>query len=121
MRNFREYDIWKNGISIVKRVYQITRDLPQLGKNGLMQQLQRAAVSIPSNIAEGSARVTEKEFSHYLRIAEGSAFEVETQLILAVELEFISQETLRPLLDDLHQLQRQIHHLIQKLSKKPKD
>ena len=120
MRNFREYEIWKNGISIVKRVYQITREFPQLERNGLMQQLQRAAVSIPSNIAEGSARVTEKEFSHYLRIAEGSAFEVETQLILAVELEFISQETLQPLLDELHQLQRQIHHLIQKLSKKPK-
>ncbi len=115
MRNFREYDIWKNAISFAKEVYLLTKQLPAAEKYGLISQVQRAAVSIASNIAEGAARKSEKEFSHFLQIALGSAFEVETQLILAKELQYIKEVDLTELFDKLHILQRQINFLTQKL------
>ena len=116
MRNFREYDIWKNAISLAKEVYLLTDQLPSSEKHGLISQVQRVSVSIASNIAEGAARKSEKEFSHFLQIALGSAFEVETQLILAKELQFIDDDTnLTELLEKLHILQRQINYLTKKL------
>jgi len=120
VRNFREYEIWQNALAVAKQVYAITRNIPSSERHGLIQQLHRASVSIPSNIAEGSARETEREFSHYLRISQGSAFEVETQLLLAVELGFVTQESIQPLVQQLNQLQRQITFLVQKISKKQK-
>ena len=115
MRNFREYDIWKNAISLAKEVYLLTDQLPSSEKYGLISQVQRAVVSIASNIAEGAARKSEKEFSHFLQIALGSAFEVETQLILAKELQYIKETELAELFDKLHILQRQINYLTKKL------
>ncbi len=115
MRNFREYDIWKNAISLAKEVYLLTKQLPATEKYGLITQVQRAAVSIASNIAEGAARKSEKEFSHFLQIALGSAFEVETQLILAKELQYIKEADLTELFDKLQVLQRQINFLTKKL------
>jgi len=69
MRNFREYDIWKAGMQITKSIYLLTKDLPSSEKYGIVSQIQRAAVSIPSNIAEGAARKSEKEFAQFLHIA----------------------------------------------------
>lgn len=115
MRNFREYDIWKSSIQIAKQVYLISELFPSSEKFGLSSQIQRAVISIASNIAEGSARKSEKEFAHFLEIAQGSAFEVETQLILAKEIGYIQESSLVELLETIHVLQKQINHLCSKL------
>lgn len=78
MRDFRKLEIWNKGIAIVKTVYAFTADLPKSEKYGLISQMQRCAVSIPSNIAEGCSRNSEIEYKRYLEIAIGSAFELET-------------------------------------------
>jgi len=112
MRNFREYDIWKSGIQITKAIYLLTNKFPETEKYGLITQIQRASVSIPSNIAEGSGRNSEKEFKQFLHIAQGSSFEVETQLLIAQELNILTENEIQEILNQLHQLQRQINHLI---------
>ena len=82
-RNFRDYKVWNDAIVLSTLVYQITGKMPWFEKKGLCDQLQRAVVSIASNIAEGSARLTNLEFAHFLDFSLGSAFEVETQLNIA--------------------------------------
>lgn len=84
--NFRELGIWKDSFAIVKEVYLCCKDLPDDEKFGLKSQIQRCAVSIPSNIAEGSGRTSDKEFLHFLNIAISSSYELETQLLLCNEL-----------------------------------
>lgn len=114
VKNFKELRIWQQGISMVKNIYQITLDLPKEEKYGLVQQIRRAAVSVPSNIAEGQVRGT-REFIHFLRISIGSLAELETQLLLASELRFLNKEQTSPILEDLESLSRQIRTLIQRL------
>ena len=82
-RNFRNYKVWQDAVVYASKVYQITSDMPWFEKKGLCDQLQRAVVSISSNIAEGSAKPSNVEFAHYLDTALGSAYEVETQLLIA--------------------------------------
>jgi four helix bundle protein len=84
--NFRDLGIWKDSFSIVKEVYELCQKLPDDEKFGLKSQIQRCAVSIPSNIAEGSGRTSDKEFLHFLNIAISSSYELETQLLLCNEL-----------------------------------
>ena len=90
MHNFKELIVWQKSRSLVKDVYKLTQTFPSDEKFGLTQQIRRATVSIPSNIAEGSGRGTNNDFLHFIDIANGSAFEVETQLYLALDLEYIS-------------------------------
>lgn len=80
--NFRELKIWKESINLVKQIYLLTSDLPKDEKFGLISQINRCSVSIPSNIAEGSGRTSDKEFLNFLNIAISSSYELETQLIL---------------------------------------
>src|SRR6056300_1626690 len=94
MRNFRKLKIWEQGIEIVKAIYLLSENLPSEEKFGLRSQITRAAVSIPSNIAEGCSRNSEIEFKRFLEIAMGSLFEVETQLVIAQELNFIKENEL---------------------------
>ena len=82
MRDFRKYTVWQDGIKFVKRIYKFSESLPKDEKFGLISQIKRASVSIPSNIAEGCSRNSEIEFKRFLEIALGSAFELETQLII---------------------------------------
>ena len=117
MRNFRNFEIWKNAVKLAKQIYLLTAKLPGNEKYGLCSQLQRAAVSIPSNIAEGSARKSETDFARYLEMALGSAFEVETQLIIAKDVNYISENTLQTIFVDLHKLQKQINQLISRIRK----
>jgi four helix bundle protein len=90
IHNFRELKIWQKSIELTKLVYQILNEFPEDEKYGLKSQIRRCAISIPSNIAEGSGRVGDKEFQHFLSIANGSAFELETQLYLAKEFNYIT-------------------------------
>ena len=112
MRNFRNYKIWTESISFTTKIYKIVSNFPSFERYGLGDQLRRASVSIPSNIAEGAARDSEREFIHYLNISLGSAFEVETQLQIAYNLEYISQKTFDMLLAQLHLIEKQINELI---------
>lgn len=90
MRNFRELRVWNEAMIIVKDTYGIAAMLPDDERFGLKSQISRAAVSIPSNIAEGSAKTSNKEVKHYCEISMGSSFELETQLLLIKELSLIN-------------------------------
>ena len=83
MKNFKELRIWQKGMDIAVNSIQLIKKFPQQEKFGLSSQVTRAAVSIPSNIAEGSSRSSEKEYSRFIEISLGSSFELETQLLIA--------------------------------------
>lgn len=86
---YRKLEIWKRGVQLVKTVYGLLKSFPKHEQYALMDQLKRAVVSVPSNIAEGSKRNTVKEFRNFLCIASGSLAEVDTQLVIAHELGYI--------------------------------
>ena len=88
MKNFKELIIWQKGIAIVKKIYLLTKQFPAQEKYGIISQMTRAAVSISANIAEGSSRDSDKDYGRFLQIALGSAFEVQTYLIIAKEMEW---------------------------------
>jgi four helix bundle protein len=94
IKSYKDLLIWQKGIKIVCLVYQLVKSFPQEELYALSSQLKRASVSIPSNIAEGYGRNTDKSFSHFLDISRGSLFEIETQLVIANELGFITSKTL---------------------------
>ncbi|GAB1464058.1 four helix bundle protein [Pedobacter sp.] len=108
MHNFRQLQIWKEGMEVTKQVYLLLAKFPASEKFGLISQISRCAVSVPSNIAEGSSRASTKEFAHFLSIALGSLFELETQLLLSAELEIISKEELGSIIEIIIQLQKKI-------------
>jgi len=87
-RSYKDLLVWQKGIELAKIVYRLTRDYPTEEKFGLVAQMRRAAVSIPSNLAEGQARHTTGEFIQFISHAEGSVAELDTQLILSIELKF---------------------------------
>jgi len=115
MRNFRNLDIWKDSIILVKEVYLFLNDFPHTETYGLVSQMSRAAISIPSNIAEGSARNTEKDFKRFLEIAMGSAFELETQILISIELGVGNKLKANSLLKNIDVIQKRINSLITKL------
>lgn len=90
--DYKELDVWKNCRRLVKDIYVQTCNFPDIEKFGLNSQIRRSAISVPSNIAEGIGRRTSKETIHFLHIARGSLYELETQVLLAYDLEFISKE-----------------------------
>ena len=111
-RNFRNYKVWQDAVAYATLVYEVTSKLPWFEKKGLCDQLQRAAVSISSNIAEGSARPTNADFAHFLDISLGSANEVETQLLISKNLGYISEEQYNQLIIELTGIQKQLTGLI---------
>lgn len=115
MRKFKNLRIWIESLKFVKQVFKIAELLPDNEKYGLRSQITRAAVSIPSNIAEGSGRNSDKEFKRFVEIAIGSSFELETQLLIIQELELVNYDILEKALIDLNSIQKQINSFIQKL------
>ena len=99
MRSYRNLDIWQKGIEILKVVYQLSDQFPESEKYGLTAQLRRAVISILANIAEGSGRNSNQQMVNFLSISKGSAYEVEAQLIIAYELNFISVNELEIVLE----------------------
>jgi four helix bundle protein len=89
--DYKELNVWKESIDLVKLVYEVTQKFPSEEKFGLVSQLRRASVSIPSNIAEGNGRSSDKDYKRFVEMAYGSALELETQLIISVELNFIKE------------------------------
>ena len=114
--NFRELKIWQESMKMVKAVYFLTSGLPVEEKFGLISQMNRCSVSIPSNIAEGSGRTSEKEFLHFLRISLSSSYELETQLILTEDLFEINVSSV---LVGVHNLQLMIGAFIRRLNENP--
>jgi four helix bundle protein len=102
--NFRELKIWQESMKIVKSVYSLTSNLPSEEKFGLISQINRCSISIPSNIAEGSGRTSNKEFIHFLNISISSSFELETQLILANDLFNIDSEEIITKINELQKM-----------------
>lgn len=115
MKNFRNYLIWNQGIELAVDAYALVKQLPKEELYGLSSQIKRAAVSIPSNIAEGCSRETDKDFKRFLQFSLGSAFELETDLIIAERLNFIETVRINSFLRSLHVEQRKINTLISTL------
>jgi len=107
-RPHHRLDAWQKSIQLVKRIYEATANFPAEEKFGLVSQMRRSAVSIPSNIAEGAARNSKKEFNNFLHIAQGSASELETQVFISRELEFLNQELSNQLSQDLEDISKMI-------------
>lgn len=114
-RNFRDYKVWNDAIVLSTLVYQITGKMPWFEKKGLCDQLQRAVVSIASNIAEGSARPINLEFAHFLDFSLGSAFELETQLNIAKNVGYLTDEIYNDLTIKLNEIERQLNGLLNSL------
>ena len=104
MHRFKDLDIWKKSRIFCSNIYSITATFPNDERFGLTNQLRRASISIPSNIAEGCSRNSNKDFSRFLEIAIGSAYEIETQLLIASDLGFINQENSETLSKSLEEI-----------------
>jgi four helix bundle protein len=109
MKNFRELIIWNQGVELAVHAYDLTKQLPREEVYELASQIKRAVVSVPSNIAEGCSRATNKDFIKFLRTSLGSAFELETDLIIADRLKYIKSADVQKFLSALHIEQRQIN------------
>lgn len=118
--SYRDLLVWQKGIALVTQIYQLTRAFPVEERFGLTSQMRRAAVSIPSNIAEGQARHTTGEFIQSLSYAEGSLAELDTQLTIAFELDYISQTSLAEVSPLIDELRKMLNGLRRKLESKTK-
>ena len=112
MHNFKKLNIWLDAMTLAKEVYRVTSKYPKEEKYGLVSQINRCVVSVPSNISEGSSRSSNKEFSHYLKIALGSLYELETQTILSRDFGIITNDDLNQLSIKIAKLQRMINGFI---------
>ncbi|MBT1698202.1 four helix bundle protein [Fulvivirgaceae bacterium PWU4] len=112
MKNFKKLKIWQKGMEIVFRTYQLAKQLPSVEKYGLTIQITKAAVSIPSNIAEGSAKTSKKDYKNYLETSLGSAYELETQVLIIEMLGYGDKDIVSNLLKDVDEEQKMIHSFI---------
>ena len=110
--SYRDLIAWRKAMDLVTDVYRATKGFPRDELYGLTNQLRRAAVSVPSNIAEGQARFFKKEFHHFLSHARGSLVEIETQLVIAQNLEYLTPDQTRLLLDKTSELGKILNGLI---------
>lgn len=115
MRNFRKFVVWHEAIALVDQIYTLCDNFPKYEMFALSDQLRRAAVSIPSNIAEGSYRTSDVEFAHFLEIAMGSTFEVETQLQIAYRRGFVTEENYKSVLLSINTIEKRLNGFITKL------
>jgi four helix bundle protein len=113
----KRLDAWKLSIELVVEIYRLTEKFPRHENYGLIHQIRRAVTSIPSNIAEGAARQTKKEFSNYLHIAQGSLSELDTQLELGKRLGYLDDASLKLLDDRMERIDKLITGLIHHLAK----
>lgn len=116
-KDYNDLDIWQDGIRFVTAIYQATKQFPADERFGLTSQIQRAAVSIPSNIAEGYAQRSDPTLARFLRIAIGSAAEVDTQLLIAQQLGYISMEQMKELRGQVESLRRRTRAFLATIEK----
>ena len=118
MHKLKELKIWNKSIDLAVDVYSATANFPTEEKYGLTSQIRRSVVSIPSNIAEGAGRNSNNEFVHFLGIANGSSYELQTQLIIANKLKLINEEVLDPMLQELNEIQKMTYSFQETLKDK---
>ena len=114
-QNFKDLLVWQRAMALAKRIYEITQAFPSDERFGLVSQMRRAAVSIPSNIAEGQARHTTGEFVQFISHAEGSLAELETQLRLSLDLSYYSKSEAISILELMEELRKMLNSLRRKL------
>ena len=114
--SYRDLEVWKTGVQLTLAIYKLTSTFPDAERFGLISQLRRCAVSIPSNIAEGQARHTTGEFIQFISHSEGSLAELDTQLILSIELQFCHDRTGDPAFELIDELRRMLNVLRRKLA-----
>jgi four helix bundle protein len=118
MHKYKELKLWQKSIDLVTQVYLLTRSFPQGEKFGLVSQINRSAVSIPSNIAEGAGRNSDKEFIQFLSIAQASSYELETQLIISKNLNYLTIEELNHLSEQIEEVQKMNYSIQLKFKQK---
>lgn len=116
VKDYKELKVWQKGIEIVDKIYSLTEDFPRNEQYGLSVQMRKAAVSIPSNIAEGFARHHTKEYVQFLYIALGSCAELETQILIAQRRKYVVGQILEELFEDINHQNRMLMKLIQALN-----
>ena len=115
IKRYRDLDIWKKGIELVKDIYKSTEKFPKQEMYGLVGQMRRSAISIPSNVAEGFRRYHNREYKQFLYVSLGSCAELETQITIAKELKYMKQDKEAVLLEKLDHICRMISNLLKKL------
>lgn len=115
MHQYKNLTLWTKSITLVTKVYKLTASFPDKERFNLISQINRAAVSVPSNIAEGAGRNSDKEFKQFLAIAHASSFELETQLIISYNLGYLLQSVLDELLKEINEVQKMNYSLQMKL------
>ena len=118
METHKDLRVWQQSIEMVTSIYLLTQTFPKEELFGLVSQMRRASVSVPSNIAEGYARGTDKEKLHFLRVSSGSMSEVETQLMLSLNLGYINQEKYNELAEAIVSIWKQLNALISSIKKR---
>lgn len=108
MTTHKDLDVWKLSIDLVVKVYELTNQFPKEEKYGIINQMRRSSVSIPSNIAEGAARTSVKEFANFISISLGSLSELETQLIISEKLLLLDPDSLDKIMNDLIQIRKML-------------
>ncbi|MEK9170342.1 MAG: four helix bundle protein [Patescibacteria group bacterium] len=115
INSYKDLIVWQKSFDLVRQIYQLTDNFPKMEIYGLTSQMRRAAISIPSNIAEGFVRKHTKEFSQFVSIAFGSGAELETQLLLAKDLKFIEEKEFNKLNHLLQEIMKMLNSLLYKL------
>ncbi|MGH1366485.1 MAG: four helix bundle protein [Calditrichia bacterium] len=113
--NFKKLQVWHRSCDLAEALYILAKKLPDTERYGLRSQIQRAAISVPSNIAEGCGRESNKELQHYLNTSNGSLCELETQLLLSIRLEFFKQSETEALINQILEVRKMIYALIKQL------
>ncbi|MGA7837787.1 MAG: four helix bundle protein [Ignavibacteriaceae bacterium] len=121
LRTHRDLKVWSKSIKLVTSIYQLTKRFPKEELYCLTSQIRRSAISIPSNIAEGAARSSVKEFRNFLSISLGSASELETQIVISNNLNYLNQSQADIILTELTEIQKMIHGLRKSLTEKDKN
>jgi|SRR5690606_15530678 len=116
MKSYRDLIVWQKSMEMVTLVYKLLQNFPESEKFGLISQLKRSSISIPSNIAEGYGRNYTKDYSRFLQIARGSLFEMQTQMQIAINLKFITKEDLESIENLSIEIEKMLNALIKRIS-----
>ena len=117
-KSYRDLEVWQRSMKLAKRIYQVTQGFPADERFGLTNQLRRASVSVPSNLAEGHARFGAGEFARFISIAMGSVAEIETQLLLSADLAYLRTETSQELLGEFETIGKMLRGLAKSIARR---
>ncbi len=118
IRSYQDLEVWKKAVRLVKTSYELVADFPSNERYGLVSQIQRCAVSVPANIAEGRGRSSKKEFLYFLKIASGSLAELETHFFVAIEIGYLTPEKCKTFFDAASEVGKMLNGLMNSLREK---